>query len=86
MRWWLEFGLCHLRPGGIVRGACVWVPRLMIWRPNPSLAVGAPLVLGREGCGSKAAEDVVNQQGWPMAVYRNPEPWKGIEPAKKYAH
>ena len=35
---------------------------------------------------SAAVDYVVNQQGRPMAVYRNPEPWKAIEPAEKHAH
>jgi len=35
---------------------------------------------------SAAVDYVVNQQGRPMAVYRNSEPWKAIEPAQKHAH
>lgn len=33
---------------------------------------------------SAAVDYVLNQQGRPMAIYRNPEPWKPIEPAKHH--
>ena len=33
---------------------------------------------------SAAVDYVVNQQGRPMAVYRNPNPWEAIEPAKQH--
>jgi len=32
---------------------------------------------------SAAVDYVLNQQGRPMAIYRNPEPWKAIGPAKQ---
>ncbi len=35
---------------------------------------------------SAAVDYVLNQQGRPMAVYRNPNPWKAIGPAKKHTH